>query len=306
MSSKLLIIGGTGFIGKKLAKEALKKGFDVTIISLNKPKNKINEIKYIQVDINNKSELQKILLFNSFQYVVNLSGYVDHSSFLDGGRSVINTHFNGLQNILELIDWNTLKKFIQIGSSDEYGSLEAPQDESMKEMPISPYSFAKMSATNLLKMLHITHQFPAVILRFFLVYGPGQEENRFLPQIINGCLNNRDFPVSDGNQLRDFCYIDDAISAILISFSNSKINGEVINIASGNAISIREVITMVQEKIGYGLPLFGKIPYRIGENMQLYANISKAKNLLKWTPVTSIDVGITKTINSFTKKEGID
>ena len=306
MSSKLLIIGGTGFIGKKLAKEALKKGFDVTIISLNKPKNKINEIKYIQVDINNKSELQKILLFNSFQYVVNLSGYVDHSSFLDGGRSVINTHFNGLQNILELIDWNTLKKFVQIGSSDEYGNLEAPQDESMKEMPISPYSFAKMSATNLLKMLHITHQFPAVILRFFLVYGPGQEENRFLPQIINGCFNNRDFPVSDGNQLRDFCYIDDAISAILISFSNSKINGEVINIASGNAISIREVITMVQEKIGYGLPLFGKIPYRIGENMQLYANISKAKNLLKWTPVTSIDVGITKTINSFTKKEGID
>ena len=103
MSSKLLIIGGTGFIGKKLAKEALKKGFDVTIISLNKPKNKINEIKYIQVDINNKSELQKILPFNFFQYVVNLSGYVDHSSFLDGGRSVINTHFNGLQNILELI-----------------------------------------------------------------------------------------------------------------------------------------------------------------------------------------------------------
>jgi nucleoside-diphosphate-sugar epimerase len=306
MSSKLLIIGGTGFIGKKLAKEALKKGFDVTIISLNKPKNKINEIKYIQVDINNKSELQKILPFNSFQYVVNLSGYVDHSSFLDGGRSVINTHFNGLQNILELIDWNTLKKFVQIGSSDEYGNLEAPQDESMKEMPISPYSFAKMSATNLLKMLHKTHQFPAVILRFFLVYGPGQEENRFLPQIINGCFNNRDFPVSDGNQLRDFCYIDDAISAILISFSNSKINGEVINIASGNAISIREVITIVQEKIGYGLPLFGKIPYRIGENMQLYANISKAKNLLKWTPVTSIDVGITKTIKSFTKKEGID
>ena len=105
---------------------------------------------------------------------------------------------------------------------------------------------------------------------------------------------------------KDFCYIDDAISAILISFSNSKINGEVINIASGNAISIREVITIVQEKIGYGLPLFGKIPYRIGENMQLYANISKAKNLLKWTPVTSIDVGITKTIKSFTKKEGID
>ena len=80
----------------------------------------------------------------------------------------------------------------------------------------------------------------------------------------------------------------------------------ILNIASGNAISIREVITMVQEKIGYGLPLFGKIPYRIGENMQLYANISKAKNLLKWTPVTSIDVGVTKTINSFKKMDNLD
>ena len=250
----ILVVGGTGFIGTHIVKEALVRGLKVTIISKShKPfSDRIKDVEYLSVDISQQDNLCNQLKDKTFQYVINLGGYVDHSNYSSGGDMVFNVHFNGTKNLINNINKDSLKSFIQIGSSDEYGSLEAPQDESMKEMPISPYSFAKMSATNLLKMLHITHQFPAVILRFFLVYGPGQEENRFLPQIINGCLNNRDFPVSDGNQLRDFCYIDDAISAILISFSNSKINGEVINIASGNAISIREVITMVQEKIGYG------------------------------------------------------
>ena len=66
-------------------------------------------------------------------------------------------------------------------------------------------------------MLHRTESFPATILRLFLTYGPGQNNLRFLPQIIKGCVNNQSFPTSAGEQLRDFCYVEDVVNAILLS-----------------------------------------------------------------------------------------
>ena len=299
MSKNILIIGGTGFIGKNLAIESLKQGYEVTLISLNKAAEEIKGARYIQVDILNRAELKKVFKILSPNYIVNLCGYVDHRDFKNGGREVIDSHFNGLQNILELIDWNILKKFVQIGSSEEYGGQPAPQNESLQEEPLSPYSFAKVSSTSLLKMIYKAHKFPVVILRLFLVYGPNQEMNRFLPQVINGCLKKKSFPVSEGKQLRDFCYIDDVVSAILLSLDNDNILGEVLNIASGKSISIRQLVSMVKESIGYGKPEFGLIPYRENESMELYANIEKANRLLNWKPIVSIEEGIDKTIYSF-------
>lgn len=304
MVDSILIIGGTGYIGNKLAIESLNQGYEVTIISLNKPVKAIVGASYIQVDITDRAELKKVFKFISCNYVINLSGYVDHSNFKNGGIKVIDTHFNGLQNVLDLIDWNNLKKFIQIGSSEEYGSQPAPQNESTEEEPLSPYSFAKVSSTSLLKMLYKVHKFPVVILRLFLVYGPDQENNRFLPQVINGCLQKKSFPVSEGKQMRDFCYIDDVISAILMTLNNNIVLGEVLNIASGNSITIRKIVSMINQIIGYGKPEFGAIPYRENENMELYANIEKANRLLKWRPKISIEEGIARTIASY--KEGKD
>lgn len=299
MSKNILIIGGTGFIGNSLAIESLKQGYQVCVISLNKPDEEIKGVRYFQVDILNRTELKKVFKAVSCNYVVNLCGYVDHREFKNGGRKVIDTHFIGLQNILELIDWNILKKFVQIGSSEEYGSQSAPQNESLKEEPLSPYSFAKVSSTNLLKMLYMTHKLPVVILRLFLVYGPNQDKNRFLPQIIHGCLSKKSFPVSEGKQIRDFCYIDDVVSAILLTLDNDDILGEVLNIASGKAITIRKVVSMVQESIGNGKPEFGMISYRKNESMELYANIEKANRLLNWKPIVSIKEGLDKTIYSY-------
>ena len=209
MAEKLLIVGGTGFIGSNLAHKALENAFNTTVLSLNLPtKDKqIEGVEYLQADITNLDQLRERLSSYKFDYIVNLAGYIDHSRFLDGGRQVINAHFDGVQNLLQVFDWTYLKRFVQIGSSDEYGDQMAPQSEDVRESPISPYSSGKLFSTQLLQMLYRTEEFPIVVLRLFLVYGPGQNNKRFLPQIIEGCLSGSSFPASAGEQLRDFCYI---------------------------------------------------------------------------------------------------
>lgn len=298
MAEKLLIVGGTGFIGSNLAHKAVENAFNTTVLSLNSPtKDKqIESVEYLQADITNLDQLRERLSTYKFDYIVNLSGYIDHSRFLDGGRQIINTHFDGVQNLLQVLDWTYLKRFVQIGSSDEYGDQVAPQSEDLRESPISPYSSGKLFSTQLLQMLYRTEELPIVILRLFLVYGPGQNNKRFLPQIIEGCLSDSSFPASTGEQLRDFCYVDDISRGILMSLKNDDVKGKVVNLASGKSISIREIIELVRSIIGSGSPEFGKIPYRVGENMALYADTTKARKLLNWVPEIEIEEGIRRTI----------
>ena len=117
-----------------------------------------------------------------------------------------------------------------------------------------------------------------------------------IPQIIYGCLENNEFPVSQGEQLRDFCHVSDFINAIFSSFSNNNAFGEVINVASGTPVSIKEIVIIIQKIIGTGSPNFGEIPYRTGENMALYADISKANKLLNWSPKITLQDGLEKTV----------
>ena len=131
-----------------------------------------------------------------------------------------------------------------------------------------------------------------------MVYGPGQNNKRFLPQIIEGCLSDSSFPASAGEQLRDFCYVDDISRGIIMSLKNDDVKGKVVNLASGKSISIREIVELVRSIIGSGNPEFGEIPYRVGENMALYADTTKAKKLLNWTPEIEIEEGIRRTIFS--------
>ena len=112
---KLLIIGGTGFIGKSLVIKSIERGYSVTVLSLNGiPQEPLSQAYYIKCDIRNLKDLQENLKDNSFDYVINLGGYVDHSSFLNGGTEVIESHLIGLINILKVINWGSIKRFVQI------------------------------------------------------------------------------------------------------------------------------------------------------------------------------------------------
>ena len=145
-------------------------------------------------------------------------------------------------------------------------------------------------------MLYRAEGYPGVILRLFLTYGPGQSDDRLIPQVVKGCLQDKQFPVSKGEQYRDFCYVDDTIDGIFKTFKANDVDGQVINIASGKPVRIREVIETIKNRVGKGDPQFGAVPYRPGENMSLYASIDRATDLISWTPRTSLETGIYKTI----------
>lgn len=299
-SYKILVIGGSGFIGGAIVKHAISIGWEVDSMGLAVPskEKQISGANYIRADITNPDTL-KILSSKKYHYVVNAGGYINHSIFSDGGSEVLGAHFGGVVNLVQNINKAKLIRFVNIGSSDEYGDAAAPQLENTRERPISPYSAGKVAATHLLQMLHKTEGFPAVALRLFLCYGPGQDHMRFLPYLISRCLADEEIKVSPGEQLRDYCFIDDIVEAVFMVLSNDAADGKVFNIASGKPVSIRTIVEKMVDIIGSGKPNFGAVPYREGESMELYADINYADEVLSWTPKTQLSEGLEKTIRFY-------
>ena len=296
MSSRILILGGTGFIGYHLAKEALRKGFKVTSVSKNKPIKKrfLKNVNYIIADVSKNSSIKKKIKKN-FEYVINLAGYVDHSNTIE----TYNSHYLGCKNISNFFLKKKIKKFIQVGSSMEYGLVKSPQKENFKCKPISIYAKAKFLSTQYLLNLHKKKKFPVTILRFYQIYGPYQDSNRFIPIVINSCKLNREFPCSHGRQSRDFLYISDLIDIFFLILKSSEVKGEILNIGSGKPLKIKNIIQRILSYYKSGNPQFGEIKLRKEEQMKIYPDISKARRILNWKPKISFLKGLAKTIKYY-------
>ena len=301
-NSKVLVAGGTGFIGSHLISELISKGNEVISISKNiNPKREHKNAQYISHDLTQKINLSEFPLLEDIDYIVNCSGYIDHRSFWNGGRLIFNEHLSTTFELTDLGINLKVKNLIHIGSSDEYGKNKSPINECMRESPISPYALGKLTSTHYLQQCSKEGLIKTVVLRPFLVFGEMQSKNRFLPYLIDSCLKDKDFNVSQGNQIRDYLYIKDFNRALINSMTNCKAYGEVFNIGSGNPISIKEVITNVREIIGKGNPILGGIPYRQGESMKLYADIKKAKDLLNWEPKYTFRESLKQVIEWYSK-----
>jgi len=302
---KILIIGGTGFIGSHLVKKCSSFNASVTSASLSLPqKNKrIKKVNYCKVDLTNFLSVRK-KLNTSFDYIINLAGYINFSNSKKDYKKIMNEHFFSIKNIIETLPRNNLKKFVQIGSSAEYGQRKAPQNENTQLSPQSSYSLAKVKTTKYLKKIYKAEKYPYTIARLFLVYGPGQKKNRFIPEIIKNCLKNKKFPTTSGEQVRDFCYIDDIISAILLLMLSKKTTGKTFNVATGIPTKIKTIIILIKKIIGKGKPQFNKRKLRKGENEILYANIKKIKKKLNWKPKVKLLTGLKETIIFFKKNNG--
>ena len=296
---RILIVGGTGFIGSHLCRKCLDIGYAVTSLALRPVRDAIPGVQYVVGDLTDIRSIKRVLSGKSYDYVINSGGYIDHRLFRDGGRALIRSHFEGVQNLIESLDIDSIVRFVQLGSSDEYGAIPCPQQESIREAPITPYSLAKVAVTHFLQMLWRTEKLPSVIIRLFLTYGPGQDKKRFIPQVISGCLENRKFPLSEGKQVRDFCYIEDVVNGIIAALESPEACGEVINLSSGSPVTIKSVVEKVQSIIGSGVPEYGKIPYRPGENMELYADTEKSRSILGWEPKFRLSAGLEKTIDYY-------
>lgn len=297
---KILVIGGTGFIGYHLLLKCKLLNWEAVSISKNKPTKtrKLRNVDYKIFDISKVENLSKLKNEN-FNYVVNLGGYIDHKN----KTTTYNSHFLGVRNLYEFLkNKKELECFIQIGSSAEYGTVKSPHNEKSICSPKLIYGKSKLIATKFLLNKYKKFNFPVTILRPYQIYGPKQKIDRFIPLLINSCIKNVDFIASHGKQKRDFLFVDDAIKGIINSIKNKKCRGEVINIGSGKPITLLKIMKFVQNKIGGGKILLGKIKLRADEQLIIYPNLKKAKKFLKWSKITSFETGINKTIKQYKKE----
>ena len=304
-NSKILVAGGSGFIGSNLISELILKGNEVVCLSKNhiKFEKRIKNVNYIEHDLRHPIKKNELKNFSDIEYIINCSGYINHNHFQMDGKDIFSNHFEIIHNLIDLALILKPVSFIQIGSSDEYGKRNSPIKESVREEPLSPYALGKLASTHYLRQCYLKGILNTVVLRPFLVFGERQNKQRFLPYLIENCKNDREFKVTKGEQIRDYLYIKDFNKALIKCLKNKNAYGEIINIGSGIPISIKEVILEVQALIGKGKPIFGGISYREGESMDLYANIEKAKRLLNWSPKHDFKKSLEKVINWYSNND---
>jgi len=302
LKKKLLVIGGTGFLGSNVCREAIKKNYRVISVSTKKTKfNLIKKVKYIKCDISNSTTIKRKLNFE-VDYIINFGGYVDHSD----KNKTYQSHFKGCKNLIDFYQKKKIKKFIQIGSSLEYGKTKSPHKEKIMTKKVillkSIYAKSKLLSTNYCMNAFKKNFFPVIVLRPYLVYGPGQKIDRLIPFIISKSLTNKTFPCSSGVQLRNFLFVEDFVKAIFKTLTKKNVNGEIINIGSNNNLKVKKVILMIKNYLNSGKPMFGKIKLRKDESIKYYPSIKKAKNLINWKPLIQFEKGLIQTIKYYKEK----
>ena len=208
----------------------------------------------------------------------------------------------GAKYLIDFFLKKPINRFIQIGSSLEYGRSKNPNDEKNINLDLrllSGYSNSKLLTTKYLFKKLKKNKFPFIVLRPYLVYGPGQDFNRIIPIIIKASLNTQKFACTEGKQKRDFLYIDDLVRMTSKVIKSKKVKGKILNVGSGNRVSVRKIIEKIVSISKGGKPLYGKIKMRKEENLNMFPDISNTKKLLQWKANISLDVGLKKTINFY-------
>ena len=294
---RVLITGGSGFIGKHLQNKLFNWGAVITIVDKN-PQQHTRSINAIKCDICNYKNLEKVIKDISPEIVFHLAANIDRSPSFDIMRNMISVNLVGTLNLLEsLKNISSCQSIIVAGTSEEYGNNQVPFKEYYKEDPISPYSFSKVSVSYLCKMLFNIYKLPIIILRPTLAYGPGQKETMFIPTLINALLRNERFIMTPGEQTRDFVFIDDLVNAYVQTGVSEGHFGEIFNIGSGKAYKIKDIAYRISSFLDKRNFLeIGARDYRKSEIMSYFVDISKAKKLLNWVPKIDIDEGLKKTV----------
>mgnify|MGYP001457957743 CR=1 FL=1 len=221
----------------------------------------------------------------------------------------------GTFNILESSKNNKIKKVIITSTSEVYGSAQKlPMDENHPFSAQSPYAASKISADQLVNSYHKSFQLPTLTIRPFNTYGPRQSNRAILPTLITQFLfNKKNLKIGNLNPTRDFNYIDDTVEAFSKALKVSKKFGETINIGSGDEISIKNSIKVIEEifkkkmEINYDKKRFRP---KKSEVPRLCADNLKAKKILNWKPKykgkEGFRKGLKKTITWFSDKKNLD
>lgn len=295
-----IIILGAGFIGSELCNKLVHHGGNVKLVSLTGgSKFRIPEsVEVVACDINDNSALAELFENQKVEYIFNTAGYVNHSSWSGDGVNLVKTHLISTMQQFSFISKEHLKRYIYIGSADEYpASLNGPASEDMREEPRTPYAFAKTAATHFLQMLWRNEGWPTVVGRVFLAYGPGQLSNRLIPSVLLSASTAGVIKTTHGEQVRDFCHIDDLTNAILRMAKQDNVEGQIYNLGSGSPYKVKDIVEIISQRYSSQVQ-FGALPTKPNEAHVQYANTDKTKRELEWVPEVAIHEGLTTVFQS--------
>ena len=300
---RILVTGGAGFIGSHLVDRLIKENHKVLVIdnlTTGKKENVNPQADFYNLDI---CDFEKIKpLFENIDFVFHLAAIPRVPVSVEDPIGTSKVNILGTINVFKAAIEAKVKRIIFASSSSVYGNQEKlPFKEDMKPNPISPYALQKLVGEQFAKLFTKLYGIPIISLRYFNVYGPRIDFNSDYSLVIGKFLKQKaeGKPLTifgDGEQTRDFCYIDDVVDATIKAMESEKLKGgEVINIGSGKSYSINYLADLIGGKKEYLAP-------RKGDVKHTQADITLAKKLLAWQPKISFEEGLKKVQEWFETK----
>ncbi len=318
---KIVITGGSGFIGSNLVNYLIKKRYfvinlDKLTYSSNRYINKIRtkkNYKLIKTDINNKKKLTEIFKRYKPKVVFNLAAETHVDRSIDGPENFIKTNINGTFNLLESLRFLKKKKIniklVHISTDEVYGDIKNTKrsDENYKYEPSSPYSASKASADHLVKSYIRTYGLSAVISNCCNNYGPYQFPEKLIPKMISNIFNNKELPIyAKGNNSREWIHVNDHCEALFTLYLKGK-NGESYNVGTGlnlrNIDLVKKLLKICKSiKIKIGNKVKIKfVKDRPGHDFRYALSSRKINKKLKWKPKIKFEQGLKETILWYSK-----
>jgi UDP-glucose 4-epimerase len=302
------VTGAAGFIGSNIVERLVKEGCRVKAIDnfLTGRKENIepflSEIEFIEGDIRNLNFLQQLM--KGVDFVLHQAAVPSVPRSIEDPLTTNSCNVDGTLNVLIAARDAGVKRVIYASSSSIYGeSSVLPKKENMTPAPISPYAVSKLAGEFYSKIFYKVYGLETVCLRYFNVFGPRQnpasQYAAVIPKFITCSLEGKPIPIfGDGEQSRDFTFVDNVVEANLKALEAQRVGGEVINIACGEMTSINKLVDFLSEILQKNLKVRHTSP-RPGDIKYSLADIEKAKTLLQYTPRVKLKEGLKKTVEWF-------
>jgi UDP-glucose 4-epimerase len=317
---RILVTGGSGFIGGHLAENFVRDGHDVVVLDTLDPFYDVGikhrnietatataadgdgRYEFVEGSVTDKDLVQKLV--RGVEYIFHQAAQAGVQASVQNPKKTTDTNVLGTLTMLEAARDADIERFVNASSSSVYGIPEyLPYDEVHPTTPVSPYAASKLSAEHYAQVYDEVYNLPSVSLRYFTVYGPRMRPNMAFTNFVSRCIHGES-PViyGDGNQTRDFTYVDDIVDANRRMLDTDAADGAVLNIGSTDRITIDELACVIRDEVDPSV----KIEYddsREGDAEHTHADVSKANELLGYTPSVSIKQGARRFVEWYRANE---
>ena len=312
---RLLVTGGAGFIGSHLVDHLLRSDVEqITVVDdfndFYEPEIKRANIRehlkdprytLLEADIRDRAALETIFKQRTFDCIVHLAARAGVRPSLSEPQLYTETNINGTVNLLEFARQHNIKQFVFGSSSSVYGiNAKVPfsEDDPIRQ-PISPYAATKAAGELLCHTYSHLYGLRCVCLRFFTVYGPRQRPDLAIHKFAKLISQNKPIPVfGDGTTRRDYTYVDDIIGGVVAAINYDKSDYEVFNLGESRTVELCELIALLERELDTNA-IIDRQPPQPGDVPQTFADIAKARALLRYNPQTQIEAGLHRFVEWF-------